>query len=45
MKIWQHFKEILKDKKDDLNDMQCIDVCLSIYTQPSIQSVFRMQEI
>ena len=25
--------------------MECIDVCLSIYTQPSIQCVFRMQEI
>lgn len=25
--------------------MQCVDVCLSLYTQPSIQCVFRMQEI
>ena len=25
--------------------MKCIDVTLSLYTQPNIQCVFRMQEI
>ena len=45
MKIWLHFDELLKSKRDSYNNMQCIDVCLSIYSQPSIQLVFRMQEI
>jgi hypothetical protein len=45
IKVWLHFKEILEQYKDKFNDMQCIDVCLSLYTQPSIQCVFRMQDI
>jgi len=45
IKIWLYFKEILEANKDRYNDMQCVDVCLSLYTQPSIQCVFRMQEI
>jgi hypothetical protein len=45
LKIWLYFKELLKDDIDRFNDMQCVDVCLSLYTQPSIQCVFRMQEI
>lgn len=45
IKIWLYFKEILEANKDPYNDMQCVDVCLSLYTQPSIQCVFRMQEI
>ena len=32
MKIWLHFKELLASKKDKYNDMECIDVCLSLYT-------------
>ena len=36
IKIWLYFKELLKDDADKYNDMQCIDVCLSLYTQPSI---------
>lgn len=36
IKIWLHFKDILELKKEKYNDMQCIDVCLSLYTQPSI---------
>ena len=45
MKIWLHFRDILESEKERHNDMQCVDVCLSLYTQPSIQCVFRMQEI
>ena len=32
IKVWLHFKDILEKFKDQFNDMQCIDVCLSIYT-------------
>ena len=32
IKIWLYFKEILASNKDKYNDMQCIDVCLSLYT-------------
>ena len=51
MKIWLHFTNILamdevkQEKADEFNDLEVIDVCLSLYTQPSIQLVFRMQEI
>lgn len=44
-KIWLHFQQLLKTHKTDQNDCECIDVTLSLYTQPSIQLVFRMQEI
>ena len=45
LKVWHYFTEILKHEADNFNDMSCIDVCLSLYTQPNIQCVFRMQEI
>lgn len=45
IKVWLYFREILARYKNSHNDMECIDVCLSLYTQPSIQCVFRMQEI
>ena len=32
MKIWLHFRDILESKKERHNDMQCVDVCLSLYT-------------
>ena len=32
IKIWLYFKELLKEDADKFNDMQCIDVCLSLYT-------------
>ena len=32
IKVWLHFKEILAPFIDKFNDMQCIDVCLSLYT-------------
>ena len=32
IKIWLYFKELLKNDVDQFNDMQCIDVCLSLYT-------------
>lgn len=45
LKIWLHFTNVLQPYADDHNQMEVIDVCLSLYTQPSIQLVFRMQEI
>lgn len=51
MKVWLHFTKILGleeisgQKADEYNDLEVIDVTLSNYTQPSIQLVFRMQEI
>ena len=51
MKVWHHFTKILNleeisgQKADEYNDLEVIDVCLSNYTQPSIQLVFRMQDI
>ena len=51
MKVWLHFTKILNleeisgQKADEYNDLEVIDVCLSNYTQPSIQLVFRMQDI
>lgn len=36
IKVWLHFREILQPFKSAHNDMECIDVCLSLYTQPSI---------
>ena len=34
IKVWQYFKKILEPiaKENPLNDMECIDVCLSLYT-------------
>jgi hypothetical protein len=32
MKIWLHFRDILESKKERQNNMQCVDVCLSLYT-------------
>ena len=32
MKIWLHFNEILKKKKDKFNQMEVVDVCLSLYS-------------
>lgn len=45
MKVWLHFKQLLAHKVDKFNDFSCVDVTLSLYSQPSIQLVFRMQEI
>mgnify|MGYP006099434539 CR=1 FL=1 len=48
MKIWLYMAKILEPYKheDPDNPLEVIDVSLSIYkSQPSIQLVFRMQEI
>ena len=45
MKIWLHMTEVLKEHEIEDNDMEVIDVTLSLYTMPSIQLVFRMQEV
>jgi len=45
MKIWLHMTNVLKEHIIEDNDMEVIDVTLSLYTQPSIQLVFRMQEV
>ena len=48
MKIWLYISKILEPYKDEDpdNPLEVIDVSLSIYkSQPSIQLVFRMQEI
>ena len=42
MKIWNHYTQILKEQADDDNDMEVVDVTLSLYTLPSIQLIFRM---
>ena len=36
MKIWLYFTSILKDYATEDNQMEVMDVTLSIYTQPSI---------
>jgi hypothetical protein len=36
MKIWLHFTNILKDRVDIYNDMECVDVCLSLYNDVNI---------
>ena len=36
IKVWLHFQDVLEPFKTPYNDMECIDVCLSLYTQPSI---------
>ena len=46
MKIWLHMTNVLAASPQiEDNDMEVIDVTLSLYTQPSIQLVFRMQEV
>ena len=46
MKIWTHFSEILKDyKSNDTDNMEVMDVTLSIYSLGLIQCVFKLQEI
>lgn len=45
MKLWHHFTDILRPKRTIENDMEVVDVTLSLYTMPSIQLVFRMQEL
>jgi hypothetical protein len=36
MKMWSHMSDILKPKKTVDNDMEVVDINLSLYTQPSI---------
>ena len=36
LKVWHQCKDLLKDEVDKFNDMKCIDVTLSLYTQPNI---------
>ena len=45
MKLWLHMTELLRNKRTRENDMEVIDITLSLYTQPSIQCVFSMQKI
>lgn len=43
MKIWTHFSEILKDyKSNDTDNMEVMDVTLSIYSLGLIQCVFKL---
>ena len=32
IKVWLHFQDVLEPFKTPYNDMECIDVCLSLYT-------------
>ena len=36
MKVWLHLTELLREHRTIDNDMEIVDVTLSLYTQPSI---------
>lgn len=45
MKIWLHMTKVLDPHKTAINDCEVVDVTLSLYTQASIQCVFKMQDL
>jgi len=45
MKLWQHFTDILRPHRTFDNKMEVLDITFSLYTQPNIQVVFKMQEV
>mmetsp|Transcript_4428 Transcript_4428/g.6510 ORF Transcript_4428/g.6510 Transcript_4428/m.6510 type:complete len:142 (+) Transcript_4428:4089-4514(+) len=45
MKLWLHLTDLLREHRTLDNDMEIVDVTLSLYTQPSIQCVFNMEKI
>lgn len=45
MKLWLHVQEVLKMKRSLQNNMEIIDVTVSMYSEPDVQCVFRMQEV
>ena len=45
MKIWLHMTKVLEPHKTAVNDCEVVDVTLSLYTQASIQCVFKMQDL
>ena len=45
MKLWLHVQQVLKMKRSIENNMEIMDITVSMYSEPDVQTVFRMQEV